>query len=68
MFQTKVVEKIKTSVLCLKICFLRIVPFEIMWKNTVERDRPQITVWRRRVTCWVTEVKETHTYSMKYLI
>ena len=27
--------------------------YEIMWKNTVEPDRPQMTIWRRRTACWV---------------
>jgi hypothetical protein len=60
MFQTKVVEKIKTHVLCSKICFLKIVPFEIMWKNTVEWGRPQMTIRRKRVTCWITKATDTH--------
>jgi len=64
MFQTKFVEKIKARVLCSKTCFLKIVPFEIMWKNTVERGRPQMTIWRKRVTCWITKATETHTWSM----
>ena len=33
---------------------------EIMWKN-VEADRPQMTVWRMRIACWIPEA--THTYS-----
>jgi hypothetical protein len=46
MFQTKVVEKIKTHVLssknfCLKNCAV----YEIVWKNTVEPDRLQMTLW-----------------------
>ena len=46
MFQTKVVEKIKTHILC-SVTFLffenRAV-YEIMWKNIVERGRPQLTI------------------------
>jgi hypothetical protein len=43
MFQTNVVEKIKTHILCSVIFFFgnRAV-YEIVWKNIVERDRPQI--------------------------
>jgi hypothetical protein len=33
--------------------------YEILWKNTVERGRPQMTVWRMRIACWTT--KATHT-------
>jgi len=24
-----------------------------MWKNTVEPDIPQITIWRMRIACWI---------------
>jgi len=25
--------------------------YEIMWKNIVEPDRPQMTTWRTRIAC-----------------
>jgi len=31
-----------------------------MWKNVVERDRPQMTVWRMRIACWITKATNTH--------
>ena len=46
MFQTKVVEEIKTHILCSTIFFFldnRAV-YEIIWKNMVEPDRPQMTI------------------------
>jgi len=46
MFQTKVVDKIKTHILCSIIFFLNRAFYEIMWKNTGEPDRPQTTIWR----------------------
>jgi len=27
--------------------------YEIMWTNVVERGRPQMTIWRMRIPCWV---------------
>jgi hypothetical protein len=36
-----------------------------MWKNIIERDRPQITVWRVPIACWTT--KSIDTYS-EYVI
>jgi len=39
MFQAKVVMNIETHILC-SIFFFR----EIMWKNRVEPERPQITI------------------------
>jgi len=29
-------------------------------KNTVERGRPQVTVWRMRIACWIPKAKDTH--------
>jgi len=45
MFPTKVVEKIKTHILCSVTFFSKIVPFfEIMWKDIVEWGWPQMTI------------------------
>ena len=35
--------------------------YEIMWKNTVERDRPQMATWRMRIAFWI--IKATNTLS-----
>jgi hypothetical protein len=37
--------------------------YEIMWKNFVERSRPQMTIWRMRIACWVTLHTHTHTHT-----
>ena len=37
--------------------------YEIMWKNIVEPERPQMTVWRVHLTCWVTTAVRTNTQS-----
>ena len=59
MFQTKVVQKIKTH---FSNNFLIESPavYEIMWKNTVERCRPQMTIWRMRIACWIPKATNTH--------
>ena len=31
-----------------------------MLKNMVERGRPQITIWRMRIACWITKATNTH--------
>jgi len=36
-----------------------------MWKNVVDRGRPQMTVWRMRIACWIP--KSTNTQS-EYVI
>jgi len=44
MFQTKVVEQIKTHILCSITFFsLNCAIYEIMWKNTLQPDRLQVT-------------------------
>jgi len=27
--------------------------YEIMWENTVEPDKPQMTTWRMRIACTI---------------
>ena len=34
--------------------------YEIMWKNIVEPDRSQMTIWRTRIACWVPKATNTH--------
>jgi hypothetical protein len=54
MFQTRVVEKIKTHILC-SVTFFR--ESCRLWDNVdniVERG-PQTTIWRMLIACWVTK-------------
>ena len=34
--------------------------YDIMWQNIVHPDRPQMTIWRMRISCWVTKARNTH--------
>jgi len=63
MFQTKVVQKIKTHFVFRNFFFFenRVV-YEIMWKNVVERGRPQMAIWRLHIACWIIKVTNTHTH------
>jgi hypothetical protein len=36
-----------------------------MWKNIVEPDRAQMTIWRMRIECWIPKATNTHS---KYVI
>ena len=47
MFQTKVVAKNRA------VC-------EIVWKNIVEPDGPQMTIWRTHFTCWLPKATNTN--------
>jgi len=32
-----------------------------MWKNVVEWGRPQMTIWRMRIACWIPKATNAHT-------
>jgi hypothetical protein len=32
-----------------------------MWENIVERNRPQVTIWRMRIACWIIKATNAHT-------
>jgi hypothetical protein len=63
MFQTKVIEKIKTHILYSITLSGNCDVYEIMWKNMVQPDRPQITIYIRRmhIACCITKAIGTHT-------
>jgi hypothetical protein len=58
-FQTKVVEKIKTHILCSVTFFETRSVYEEMWKNVVERGRLRI-IWRMRIECWIPKATNIH--------
>jgi hypothetical protein len=39
--------------------------YEIMWRNMVEPDRPQNTIWRMRIEFWIPNATNTH---LQYVI
>jgi hypothetical protein len=68
MFRTKVVETTKHTLMFNKFFLIEIencTVYEIMWNNTVQPDRQQMTIWRMRTACWIS--KATKTYS-EYVI
>ena len=57
----KVVEKNKTQILyCYFFFFENRAVNVIMWKNMVQPDRPQVTIGRTRIACWITRATHTH--------
>ena len=67
MFQTKVVEKIKTHThthththFVMNNVFKNCVVYEIIWKNIVQPDRPQMTIWLMRIACWMPRATNAH--------
>ena len=54
MFQLNVVEKIKLHNLC--------AVYEIMSKNVLEPNRPQMAIWRR-VACWINKATRAQAHA-----
>jgi hypothetical protein len=66
MFGTKVAEKIKTHIMFVVTFFENSAVCEKMWNNIVERDRPQMAMWRMRIACWIPKAtKYTHSGCVK---
>jgi hypothetical protein len=60
-FTKKVVEKTETHNLC-SVTFLKIASFmRKCGKILEERGRPQMTIWRMRIACWIPKATDTHT-------
>jgi hypothetical protein len=61
MFQIKVVERIKTQILCsVTFFFKKHANYQMMWKIIVEPDRPQMTVWSIHIAHWLHTATKTH--------
>jgi len=60
-FQTKVVQKMKTHILCSITHFRKSCRF---WDNVekydIESDKPRMTIWRMRIACWIPKATDTH--------
>jgi hypothetical protein len=33
---------------------------EITWKNILQPGRPQMTIWRMHIACWIAKATNTH--------
>jgi hypothetical protein len=69
MFQGKFVEKIEAHFVC-SISFFSFqnrAVYEILWKNTVERGRTQMAIWRMRVACWIPKATDTHSEYVMFI-
>jgi hypothetical protein len=58
-FQTKTVEKNETRFMFSNFFFENRAVYEIMWRKTVESDRPQAAIWRMRILCWIPKATNT---------
>ena len=60
MLQLKFVEKIKTCIILSITFFFNRAFYEIRYKNTVEPNRPQMTIRHMRITCRTPKATNTH--------
>jgi hypothetical protein len=60
LFRTKVVENFKTHVLCSVLLFRKSCRCEWICKNIIEPSRPQMTIRRKCVACWIPRTTNTH--------
>ena len=54
------VEQIKTHILGSLIFFEKSAVYKIMGEIMVQSDRPQMTIWRTRIACWLPKGTNTH--------
>jgi len=53
MFQTKVVEKIKTHIVSSVTVLKNPAIYVIMRKKSLQLGRPQTTIWCMHIACWI---------------
>ena len=41
--------------------------YEIMWKNIIESDRPQMAVWLVRIAHWIHKATNTHSEYVRFI-
>jgi hypothetical protein len=59
-FQTNIVQKIETHILCSATFSENCIFYEIMWTNIVQPDRPQMKIQPMPIACWVPRTTNSH--------
>jgi len=65
MFRTKFVDKIKRHFWLVNPPQKIMAVYGMMWKNIVEPGRPQMTIWRIPIPCWIPKATDAH---LEYVI
>jgi hypothetical protein len=60
MFQSKEIHKIEQTFCVEYLAFENPAFYEIMWKNIVQPGRPQMTIRRLHIACWIPKATNTH--------
>ena len=58
-FRESVVEKIKTNIWYSVTSFEDRALYEIMWRNMVEPEKSEMTVWGMRISRWIPKATNT---------
>jgi hypothetical protein len=53
-------ENQSTQFVFSNFCFENRAFCEIIWKNIVDSDRPQIEMWHLPIECWIPKATNTH--------
>jgi len=65
-FQTEVVEKTETDIVCSKTFYFFFFEnrdlYEVIWINIVEPDMLQMTIWGMRIACWIPKARNRNSY------
>jgi hypothetical protein len=56
----KLVEKMKTRILCPMAFLSNPAVYDVIWENIVEPDRTRMAIWRMRIACWITKATNAH--------
>jgi hypothetical protein len=64
MLQIKIVEKIKTHILCSTIFSQIPAVYEIMSKNLMEPERHK-TIWHIHIACWISKATHTQVHTQR---
>ena len=68
MFQTKVVEEIKKHILFSVTLKKKSYPLWDKVEEFCRAGRPQMTIWRMRIACWIPKATNTHSEYVMLLI
>ena len=58
-FRQKLYRKSKHTFNFQQIVFENRAVYETMWKSIVESERPQVTIWRMRISRWIPKATNT---------
>jgi hypothetical protein len=68
MFGTKILQNIKTHIVCSITFSENLSAYEMIWKDFVETGMIQMTIWHMCIARWTPKATHTHTQNMQHLL